>query len=109
MSESCWHRGVFGIPPSASQPVYAIRAQVLLAANAERALATGMPQPRDADAIADAELVAGVLAQRHDLGDHFVPGMTFDRCTGRSPLRTCRSVRHTPQARTATRSSPGAG
>ena len=31
------------------------------------------------------------------------------RCTGRSPSVTCRSVRHTPHARTATSSSDGSG
>ena len=33
-----------------------------------------MSQPRDADAITDAEFAAGVRAQRHDFGDHFVSG-----------------------------------
>src|SRR5438067_6862365 len=37
------------------------------------------------------------------------PGTTCGRCTGRSPSATCRSVRHTPQVRTATRISPGPG
>src|SRR3954471_17515265 len=37
------------------------------------------------------------------------PGVTCGRCTGRSPSATCRSVRQTPQARTATNSSPAAG
>src|SRR5580700_10319846 len=37
------------------------------------------------------------------------PGVTCSRCTGRSPSLTCRSVRHTAQARTRTSSSPGAG
>src|ERR1700761_6523746 len=37
------------------------------------------------------------------------PGVTRSRCTGRSPSVTCRSVRHTPHARTATNSSAGPG
>src|SRR6516165_1457395 len=37
------------------------------------------------------------------------PGVTRSRCTGRSPSVTCRSVRHTPHARTATSNSDGSG
>src|ERR1700740_2517817 len=37
------------------------------------------------------------------------PGVTRSRCTGRSPSATCRSVQHTPHARTATSNSDGSG
>ena len=109
--ERRWDGGEFGVS-AVGVPAGVARfgAEVLLAADAEFAVPTGVPQPRDADAVTDRELVARVGPGLPTTSPTTSwPGITPGRCTGRSPSVTCRSVRHTPQARTATRSSPGAG
>ena len=73
MSESRWHRCEFGIAAvGVPTGVARLRAEVLLSADAELAHPTGVSQPGDSDAITDAELAAGVLAQRDDFADDLV-------------------------------------
>ena len=73
VGESGWHGGEFGVSTvGVPAGVARLRAQVLPAVCAELALATGVAQPGDADAISYGELAAGVLAEFHDFGDHFV-------------------------------------
>ena len=71
------------------------------------ALAAGPSQPRDADAVADLKSLNG-LAKPLNATDDFMTGNqreVWDR--GSSPSTTCRSVRHTAQAATRTRTSSG--
>src|SRR5260370_18973411 len=106
--ERRWDSGEFGVTAvGVPAGVSGFGAEILLPADAELAVPTGVPQPRDADAIADRELVAGVLAHRGDLPDHLVARITPARCTGRVPSAPCRSVLHPPHACAASRSSPG--
>src|SRR3979490_1571999 len=73
--ERRWASGEFGVPAvGVPAGVAGFGAEILLPTDAEFAVPTGVPQPRDADAIADRELVAGVLAHRGDLPDHLVAG-----------------------------------
>ncbi len=75
VGESRRDRGEFGVAAvGVPSGVAGIRAQVLVAASAVRAHPAGVPQPGDADPVADAELVAGVGADLDDLADHFVSG-----------------------------------
>src|SRR6202048_5197255 len=73
MGERGWDSGEFGVAAvGVPAGVAGLGAEILLPADAEFAVPTGVPQPRDADAIADRELVAGVLAHRGDLPDYLV-------------------------------------
>jgi hypothetical protein len=45
-----------------------------------------MPQPGDADAITDGELVAGVRAERGDFADDLVPGYHIRPVNGQIPF-----------------------
>ncbi len=47
---------------------------------------TGVAQPRDADAITDAELAVGVRAQRDDFADDLVPRYDVGPVNGQIPL-----------------------
>ena len=99
---------VFGIPAvGVPSRVHRCGTEVLVAAVAESAVPAGASQPGDPDPVAH--------RPARDLGPRPAtvptiswPGTTLRRCTGRSPSATCRSVRHTPQARTRTRSASAA-
>ena len=69
------HGGEFGVAAvGVPTGVTGVRTQVLVAAQAVDALAAGVPQPRDPDPVADAELVTGVGADFDNLADHLVSG-----------------------------------
>jgi hypothetical protein len=75
MRESRWNGGKFGIAAvGVPSGVPGLRAEVLLAAHAELAVPARVPQPCDAYAITDGEVLTGVRPGRHHLGDDLVAG-----------------------------------
>src|SRR5215217_4382542 len=73
VSECRWHSGEFGIATvGVPAGVAGFRAKILLPADAEFAMPASVPQPRDADAIADRELLARVRAHCCHFSDHLV-------------------------------------
>ncbi len=75
VSERRRDRGEFGVSAVGVPPrVAGLRAQILVAAPAVSAYPAGVPQPRDADPVADVELTVGVGADVNHLADHFVSG-----------------------------------
>src|SRR4051794_9218820 len=73
MGECCWDGGEFGVAAvGVPAGVAGLRAEVLPTAEAKLAAPAGVPQPRDADAVTDGELVAALGAEPGDLADHFV-------------------------------------
>src|SRR5207249_9810834 len=65
--------GEFGVSAvGAPAGVAGLGATILLPADAELALPAGVPQPGDADAVTDRELVAGIRADLGDFADHLV-------------------------------------
>ena len=82
-----------------------VDAEILVAAAAHCALAAGVAEPWDADAIAHRE-PGHLVADRLHSADDFVSRHHRKKNGGNSPSTRCRSVRQTPHARTLTSSSP---
>ena len=75
MRESGRDRGEFGVPAvGVPAGVTRVRAEILLTPHTELALTAGVPQPGDADTVADLEIAVGVRPGRNDLADDFMPG-----------------------------------
>src|SRR5881227_3273944 len=73
VGEGCWDGGEFGVATvGVPAGVAGLWAEVLSTAEAELAVPAGVSQPRDADTVADGELVAALGAEPGDLADHLV-------------------------------------
>src|ERR1700752_875130 len=73
MRESRWDSGEFGVAAvGVPAGVAGFGAEIVLPADAEFAAPTRVPEPCDADAVTDRELVTGVRAKPGNLSDHLV-------------------------------------
>src|SRR5262245_29615789 len=71
--ERRWDSGEFGVAAvGVPAGVTGFGAEVLLSADAELAMPTRVPQPRDADSVTDCELITVVRADCGDFTDHLV-------------------------------------
>jgi hypothetical protein len=88
VGESSWDGGEFGVPAvGVPTGVTGLWTQVLVAAPTVFADSAGMPQPGDADPVADAEPVAGVSADFDNFADHLVSGRDMRSVYRQVPFR----------------------